>query len=305
MRDVPMPGPGAGTSVVDVAFAGVNFDDVERRGGVSAVPDLPAVLGVDVVGRRQCDGRRVVALMRHGGGYAQVVVADDAHVVEVPDDIGDEQALGLFEQGATAYGALVLAGRLRAGDAVVVSSAAGGVGHLAVQLAVALGAGPVIGVASTAAKREFVLGLGADHAVGPEDVGARVRALTGGRGADLVVDATGGDTTRMLLRGLAPFGRLVSYGWRAAGPDRGVVGVTTAELVDSSIGCAGFWMRHVVDDRPLLEGIAEELFALARKGALRAHIGLVVPLDRVGDAHAAVEGRASTGKVIIDVRREG
>jgi len=305
VRDIPVPDPAPGQSLVDVAFAGVNFDDLERRRGDPPVPSLPAVLGVDVVGRRRRDGQRVVVLMRHGGGYARVVAASDAHSVAVPDDIDDEQALGLFEQGATAYGALVLAGRLRAGDSVVVSAAAGGVGHLAVQLAVALGARPVIGIASSEAKRAFVHSLGADHMLRPDDIEAQLRAATGGRGADLVVDATGGGSTRALLRGLAPFGRLVSYGWRAEEPDHGVVGVTTAELVDHSIGCAGFWMRHVVDDRPLLELIADELFGYARKGLVRAHIGMVVPLDRVGDAHAAIADRATTGKVLVDVNREG
>ncbi|GAA3034631.1 NADPH2:quinone reductase [Actinokineospora globicatena] len=302
VADVALPGAADGQSLVDVTYAGINFDDIERRAGDGPTPELPAVLGVDVVGRRRRDGRRVVVLMRHGGGYAQVAAATDAHSVEVPDDISDEQAIGVFEQGATAYGALTLAGRVRPGESVVVSAAAGGVGHLAVQLAVALGARPVIGIASTEAKRAFVRDLGADHALEP---GADVRDVTGGRGVDLVIDATGGDSTRALLAGVAPFGRLVSYGWRAATPDRGVVTVSTGELTDRSIGCAGFWMRHVVDDRPLLEAITDELFGYARKGLLHAHIDRIVPLDRVGEAHAAVADRRTTGKVLVDVRREG
>jgi NADPH2:quinone reductase len=121
---------------------------------------------------------------------------------------------------------------------------------------------------------------------------------------DLVVDATGGDQTRALLNGLAPFGRLVSYGWRAEGPDRGSVSVSTAELVDRSVGCAGFWMRHVVDDRALLCRLADELFRHAAAGRLVAHIDRVVPLTGVGAAHAAIAARATAGKVLIDVNRE-
>ncbi|MBM7774820.1 NADPH2:quinone reductase [Actinokineospora baliensis] len=301
---VPVPVAGDGQSLVDVALAGINFDDLERRAGDTPPPPLPAVLGVDVVGRRRRDGQRVAVLMRGGGGYAQVVAATDAYSVELPDDISDEQALGIFEQGATAYGALSLAGRLKSGDSVAVSAAAGGVGHLAVQLAVALGARQVIGIASTEAKRELVTELGAHDVLGPDDLDGRLREVTGGRGVDLVVDATGGEQTRALLRGLAPFGRLVSYGWRSAEEDRGAVSVSTEELTDGSIGCAGFWMRHVVDDRPLLTAIVQELFRLAGQGRLRAHIDRVVPLTGVGAAHAAIAARATSGKVLIDVNRE-
>ncbi|MFD7659711.1 zinc-binding alcohol dehydrogenase family protein [Actinosynnema sp. NPDC059797] len=290
-----------GASLVDVSLAGVNFDDLEHRRGAEPGLPLPAVLGVDVVGRRRRDGRRVVALLRRGGGYAQVAAAADAHSVPVPDDVDDAQAVGLFEQGATAYGALRLAGRVRAGESVVVTSAAGGVGHLAVQLAVALGAKPVIGVASTAEKRAVVAGLGADVVLAPDEVGD-LRAVTGGRGADLVVDGTGGGQVRAALRGLAPFGRLVSYGWRGGAPGCGWVGVSTEELVDGSIGVAGFWMRHVVDDRALLTGIADALFDLARRGSLTARIDRVVPLAGVGAAHAAFAARRTTGKVLVDVR---
>jgi NADPH2:quinone reductase len=303
---VPEPVPADGQSLVDVSFAGVNFDDLERRGGEVPSLSLPAVLGVDMVGRRRHDGRRVVVLMRHGGGYAQVAAATDAYSVDVPDHIADEQAVGLLEQGATAHGALVLAGRLRPGESVAVTAAAGGVGHLAVQLAVAHGAKPVIGIASTPAKRALVAELGADIVLAPDtaDLDERLRAATGGRGVDLVVDAVGGDLTRTLLRGLAPFGRLVCYGWRAAGPDRGVISVSTEELTDRSVGCAGFWMRHVVDDRPLLCAIAGELFELAGQRRLVAHIDRVVPLTAVGAAHAAIAARTTVGKVLVDVHGE-
>jgi NADPH2:quinone reductase len=301
VEQVPEPEPGDGQSLVDVSFAGVNFDDLERRGGISPPPSLPAVLGVDLVGRRRRDGRRVAVLMRHGGGYAQVAAATDAYSVDVPDDITDEQAVGLYEQGATAYGALVLAGRLRAGELVAVSAAAGGVGHLAVQLAVALGAGQVIGIASTPAKRAIVASLGADVVLAQDDLDERLREATGGRGVDLVVDAVGGDLTRRLLHGLAPFGRLVSYGWRTDDPGRGVVHVSTEELTDRSIGCAGFWMRHVVDNRPLLSGIADTLFSLAARRRLVARVDRIVPLTEVGAAHAAMAARATVGKVLVDV----
>ncbi|MCN0177027.1 quinone oxidoreductase family protein [Salinispora arenicola] len=320
---IPEPSPRAGESLIDVTLTGVNFDDLERRAGAQPELPLPAVLGVEAVGRRRADGQRVVALLRQGGGYAEVAAAREAHTVEIPAGIDDPQALGLFEQGSTAYGALSLAGRLRAGESVAVSAAAGGVGHLAVQLAVALGASPVIGLASTSAKRRFVTGLGADVALDPADpmLADRVREAAGGTGVDLFVDSVGGTVAQAALAGLAPFGRLVCLGWRpgtsgdpgtggggdmlvGTGDQAGVVAVTTAQLAQRSIGCAGFWMRHVVDDRELLCGIVGRLFELAARGRLTVHIDRTVALHEVGAAHAAVAARATSGKVLIDVRRE-
>ncbi|MEU1756200.1 zinc-binding dehydrogenase [Micromonospora matsumotoense] len=313
---IPEPSPGPGESIIDVTLTGVNFDDLERAAGIPPQPPLPAVLGVEAVGRRRADGRRVVALLRQGGGYAEVAAARDAYTVEIPAGIDDAQALGLFEQGVTAYGALSLAGRLRAGESVAVSAAAGGVGHLAVQLAVAAGATPVIGLASTAVKRQFVTRLGVDVALDPADpeLADRLRAAAGGTGVDLFVDSVGGTVARAALAALAPFGRLVCLGWRPPGPPdggvrdprtpAGVVAVTTAQLAQRSIGCAGFWMRHVVDDRSLLRGIAERLFDLAARGRVAVHVDRTVALHEVGLAHAAVAARATKGKVLIDVRRE-
>ncbi|ROO63153.1 NADPH2:quinone reductase [Micromonospora sp. Llam0] len=316
---IPEPLSGPGESLIDVTLTGVNFDDLEQRAGAHPHLRLPAVLGVEAAGHRRTDGRRVVALLRQGGGYAEVVAARDAYTVEIPAGIDDAQAVGLFEQGGTAYGALLLAGRLRAGESVAVSAAAGGVGHLAVQLAVALGASPVIGLASTAAKRQFVKRLGADVALDPADpeLAGRLREAAGGAGLDLFVDSVGGTVARAGLAGLVPFGRLVCLGWRpgsaaadtsvvasGADADAGVVALTTAQLAQDSIGCAGFWMRHVIDHRELLCGIADRLFDLAVQGRLAVHVDRTVTLPEAGAAHAAVAARATTGKVLIDVRRE-
>jgi NADPH2:quinone reductase len=312
VEQVPEPQPGAGQSLVDVVYAGINFDDLERRSGYSPSPlQLPTVLGVDLVGRRRRDGRRVVVLMRQGGGYAQVAAAEDRHTLEVPDHLSDEQALGLLEQAATAYGALMLAGRLRAGEAVAVSAAAGGVGHLAIQLALRYGANPVIGLASTPEKRAFVASLGAHSTIDPSeaDLGEQLRAATGGRGVDIFIDSIGGAQARSALTGLAAFGRLVAIGWRITGqpssesnPD--IIQVSVAELAERSIGCAGFWMRHVVDDRALLCAIADELFDLAKRGQLTARIDRTVALTEVAQAHAAMAARTTRGKLLIDVNRE-
>lgn len=297
---VAEPVPADGQSLVDITFSGLNFDDLDQR--ADPTRELPAVLGVDAVGTRRRHGGRVTALLRSGGGYAQVAAASDAHTVDVPDEVSDQQAIGLFEQGATAYGALVLAARLKPGETVAVSAAAGGVGHLAVQVALALGARSVIGVTGTEAKRTFITALGAEAIVDVAgvDLGGRLRDLTGGRGVDVYLDSVGGTQACSALSGLAPFGRLVSIGWRTGGH----VEVALESLLDRSIGCAAFWMRHVVDNRPLLCRIARTLFRLAARGQLAAHVDRVVGLHEVATAHAALAARATTGKVLIDVNRE-
>lgn len=310
VEEMPEPLPDAGQSLVDVTLAGVNFDDLERRNGDYQPLTLPAVLGVEVVGHRRRDGRRVAALLRQGGGYAQVVAAEDRHTIELPDHLDDAQAVGLLEQGSTAHGALTLAGRLRPGETVAVSAAAGGVGHLAIQLALAYGAKTVIGLASTPAKRALVADLGAHHVLDPADgdVGEQLRAATGGAGVDLFLDSVGGALARSALDGLAPFGRLVCFGWRSSAEPadlaNGPIQVSTEELTDRSIGCAGFWMRHVVDDRALLTSIVDELFDLAEQGRLVARIDRTVALAETGQAHAAMAARTTAGKLLIDVNRE-
>ncbi|MFE7532497.1 zinc-binding dehydrogenase, partial [Kitasatospora sp. NPDC057542] len=299
IETVPEPVAGPGRVLVDVSLAGLNYADLECRTGEYLRFPLPAVLGVDVVGRRREDGRRVVALLRTGGGYAPVAVPEAAHTVEVPEGVDDEQALALLEQGATAYGALTLAGRLRPGEAVAVTAAAGGVGHLAVQLARALGAGRVVGLASTPEKREFVRSLGADTVLDPEDPDLAGRLAESG-GLDLFVDSVGGRVLRAGLAGLAPFGRLVSVGARGGVED----GFTMGELTGRSAGVQGFWLKHVLTDRALFEGIADHLFRLAAERRLVARIDRTVPLSGVAAAHRAMAARETVGKVLVDVRRE-
>ncbi|MFD5435438.1 zinc-binding alcohol dehydrogenase family protein [Kitasatospora sp. NPDC127067] len=299
IETVPEPVAGPGQVLVDVTLAGLNYADLEIRAGEYLQLPLPLVLGVDAVGRRREDGRRVVALLRTGGGYAEVAVPEAAHTVEVPDGVDDEQALALLEQGATAYGALVLAGRLRPGDAVGVSAAAGGVGHLAVQLARELGAARVVALASTPEKREFLRSLGADAVLDSEDPDLGERLAESG-GLDLFVDSVGGRVLRAGLAGLAPFGRLVSVGAREGVED----GFTMGELTERSAGVQGFWLRHVLTDRALFESIADHLFRLAAERRVVARIDRTVPLSGVAAAHRAMAARQTMGKVLVDVRRE-
>ncbi|MFI5643030.1 zinc-binding alcohol dehydrogenase family protein [Kitasatospora sp. NPDC051705] len=297
---LPEPVAGPGQALVDVTLAGLNYADLHCRTGEYARYPLPAVLGADVVGRRRRDGRRVAALLREGGGYARVARVEEAFTVEVPDAVGDAQALALLEQGATAYGALTLLGRLRPGETVAVTAAAGGVGHLVVQLAKELGAGRVVGLASTPAKREFVRSLGADRALDPADPGLPEQLAESG-GVDLFVDLVGGPLLRTGFDRLAPFGRVLSVGARG-GPEESFA---VDELADRSAGVLAFWLEHVLADRVLFAGIAERLFGLAEQGRLVARIDRTVPLTGVAGAHRALAARETMGKVLVNVHREG
>ncbi|MFI2608302.1 zinc-binding alcohol dehydrogenase family protein [Kitasatospora sp. NPDC018619] len=298
VETVPEPAAGPGQVLVDVTLAGLNYADLECRTGEYLKFPLPAVLGVDVVGRRRADGRRVVALLRTGGGYAPVAAPEAAHTVEVPDGVGDEQALALLEQGATAYGALALAGRLRPGETVAVTAAAGGVGHLAVQLARELGAGRVVALASTPEKREFLRTLGAGTVLDPRDPQLAGRLAAAG-GVDLFLDSVGGPVLRAGLAALAPFGRLVSVGAREGVQDA----LTVTELTERSAGAHGFWLKHVLADRALFAGVVDHLFRLAAEKRVVARIDRTVPLSGVAAAHRAMAARETVGKVLVDVHR--
>jgi NADPH2:quinone reductase len=290
LAEVPAPEG----EVIDVTLAGVNYADIHRRRGVHERPPLPAVLGADVVGRR-ADGRRVAALLGHGGGYARVAPA--RHTVELPDEVSDEQALAVLEQGLTAWHCLHTVGRVCADDVVVVTAGAGGVGHLAVQLARAAGA-RVIAVASSPAKRALAADLGAHACVDSNhpDLGAALDMAP-----TLVLDSVGGRTFEQLHAALAPFGRTVAYG--ATSGASGAVAVD--DLMTTATGVLGFRLQQVLDDEELYRTSAARLFHLTGRGLLTALIGGRYPLSAVGRAHADLEARVTAGKLVIDVRRLG
>ncbi|MEW9553353.1 zinc-binding alcohol dehydrogenase family protein [Nonomuraea sp. NPDC050783] len=294
----PVPGPGE--VVVEVAAAGVNYADLSRAAGSYGGVTLPFVLGSEVVGRTP-DGRRVVAFTFAGGGFAERAVVPATEVVEIPEEVGDGEALAMLVQGLTAWHLLRGSARLGQGESVVVNAAAGGVGSLAVQLAREFGAGRVIAAASTEEKRALALELGADAAVDsePEGYSARVRQANQGRGADVVLDANGGAALAAGLDALAQFGRLVSYGNASR---QGRPPVDAERLAEGNLTYAGFWLRPALtlDDgfrRPLTA-----LLDLVAKGRLRVVTGAEYPLADAGRAFADIAARRTTGKVVLRVR---
>jgi NADPH2:quinone reductase len=300
VADAPPPEPGPGEVRVDVALAGVNFADTHAaRDEYVARYELPLVPGAEVAGT--VGGRRVVALTGGTGGYAEHAAVPAASAFDVPDGVDDATALALLVQGLTAWHLYRTAGRLAAGESVVVHSAAGGVGSLAVQLARSLGAGRVIATASSAAKRELALELGADAAIDVtrEDLAAALLHANGGTPVDLVLEASGGRVFDASLDALAPFGRVVVYGIAS----REAAHPSTGHLLKHSKAVVGFWLYHCLrDPERLVAGPLAELLALAAAGDLVPLPATVYPLSQARRAHEDLRARGTTGKLLLDPR---
>lgn len=301
--DLPAPRPREGRLLLEVAAAGVNYADLHQAADDYLAPQrLPFVPGAEVVGRDP-DGRRVVALVDHGG-YAERVLARPATTFALPDDVDDTTALAFVLQGTTAWHLLRTSARLVPGESVVVHAAAGGVGTLAVQLAKELGARRVIATASTAEKRDLARELGADAAVDPalasDGPGALRDALVeanGGSPVDVVLEMVGGAVFDASLAALAPFGRVVTYGMASRTPPTPVQPV---RLVATSRAVVGFWLAHALRLPGGLRPAMEELLALHSVGRLRALDGGRYPLADARRAHEDLAARRTHGKLVLD-----
>ncbi|QFY10372.1 zinc-binding dehydrogenase [Nonomuraea phyllanthi] len=295
--DLPDPRPGPGQTLLEVEAAGLNFADAERLRGAYLPPQLPFVPGGEVVGRGP-DGRRVLAFT--SSGFATKALVKDP--VEIPEDLPAGAALALLVQGLTAWHLVRTAARIVPGETVVVNAAAGGVGHLAIQLAREFGARRVIGAASTPDKRALVLRLGADAAIAGEADGyaERIREANGGALADVILDAVGGPVFAAAPHALAPFGRLITYGTSGgidpAPLDPGV-------LSERNIAVGGYWLgAHLRLPGSRAAAPLHDLLALAASGHIQPLVGAEYPLDQAATALTALVTRRTTGKVILRVR---
>jgi NADPH2:quinone reductase len=296
--DQPEPEPGPGQRRIRVTAAGVNFADTHaRENAYIAKYELPLVPGTEVAGALD-DGTRVVA-MPHHGGYAEYAVADEQSIFPLPDGLGDHEALALLIQGLTAWHLYRTAAQLREGETVVVHSAAGGTGSLAVQLAKPMGAYRVIASASTPEKRDLVAQLGADAVIdsAPGEMAQRLLDANGGNPVDVVFDMAGGQVFEQSAEALAPFGRIVVYGIAS----REQNDLRTGRLMRESRGVVGFWLMHCLA-RPetMMREPLRDLFERAARGEIKPQLGSVYPLSQVRQAHEDLAGRRTTGKLVLD-----
>ncbi len=298
--DLPKPEPGEGEVRIEVSRAGMNFADThQRENSYLARYEVPLVLGGEVAGRTE-DGERVIALLPNGG-YAEYAVAPKEMVYPVPDGLDDGAALALLIQGLTAWHLLRTSAKLADGESVVVISGAGGVGSLAVQLAKPFGAGRVIATASTDEKRGLALRLGADAALDAsvEDLKAALIEANDGNRVDVVLEVSGGRVFSECAEALAPFGRIVAYG--IAGREQN--SVQTGRLMRKSRAVVGFWLMHCLGRRDMVEEPLADLFDRAARGELRPQIGETYALSDVRRAHEDLQGRRTSGKILLDPSR--
>jgi NADPH2:quinone reductase len=298
LAELPTPEPGPGEVLVKVTRAGLNFADTHTRtNSYVRKATLPLIPGGEVAGVREDTGERVVALVGDGG-YAEYAVAPQELVHPIPDGLDDGTALAIVIQGTTAWHLYRTAGRVGPSESVVVHSAAGGVGSLAVQLGRPLGAGRVIATASSEEKRALALELGADVAidVAPDGLTERLLQANGGEPVDVVFDMAGGAVFDASYAALAHFGRIVVCGIATQEPNE----VRTGSLLRHSRAVVGFYLFHCLARPGMFAEALSELFARAARGELRAVIGATYPLEQAAQAHTDLRERRTTGKLLLD-----
>ncbi|MDC5696982.1 quinone oxidoreductase [Intrasporangium calvum] len=304
LREHDVPDPGPGEVQVRVAAAGVNFIDVYRRQGVYP-GTTPFVLGDEGAGTITAVGAGVdgfaagdrVAWGQAGGSETTLVNQPAEMLVHVPDAVDLETAAAAMLQGMTAHYLANSTYAAGPGDIALVHAAAGGVGQLLVQLLVAKGT-TVVATAGSSEKLDIARGRGATHLINyaeVPDLAAAVREAAG-RGVDVVYDGVGKDTFDASLASLRPRGLMVLFGG-ASGQ------VPPFDLQRLNAGGSLFVTRpkladHVAD-RDELEWRAREVFDAIAAGALKIDIGGRYPFDQAAEAYQALEGRRTTGKVIL------
>lgn len=305
-RELPEPKLGAGEVAVRVTATGVNFADImSRKGGYSAGSEPPFVPGLDCAGVVTAVGAGVtgiqvgqrVAAYPMKGSYCEAAVAKAELVYPLPDDVNDEAGAAL-NVVVTAYNLLKWAGRIAAGESVLVHAAAGGVGSTAVQLARTFGAGRIFATAGGPQKTAIAKEMGADVAIDylAEDFGKRVLDETGGRGVDVILDSVAGDVFTRGFPALAPFGRYVIFG-QASGQGAEVPATQLHRENRTVVGytSGGYRKRRPEALRPTIEAV----YGLIARGQLQLRVGARFPLKDARLAHELVESRRSTGKVLL------
>jgi len=308
---VPDPPPLAGQVIVGVRACGVNFPDVLIvQGKYQFKPALPFSPGGEVAGVIEAVGSGVQGLhvgdrvlaIAVCGGMAEKLAADASQVLPIPDGVDFVTASCVASAHGTTVYALRDRAQLKAGETLLVLGASGGLGLAAVQIGKRMGA-RVIAAASSPEKLETCRKHGADELIdyAKEDLKARVKAITGGVGADVVFDPVGGSSTEAALRSIAWQGRLLVLGFTA-----GEIPKIPLNLVLLK-GCqvvGVYWGMSVMRDPAHGRAILQEIIGWLHDGSLRPHVHVSVPLSRAVDALRAIEERRVQGKAVVVVGGE-
>lgn len=301
---VPVPRPTAGMALVRLERAGVNFIDIYKRAGLYK-PPLPLTLGDEGAGTVVAVGDRVeevrpgdrVAWAVASGAYAEYALVPAAKLVPLPDGVSAAQGAAVMLQGMTAHYLATSTFPLKHGHRCLVHAAAGGVGLLLVQIAKRLGAW-VVGTAGSDEKAALARAAGADEVIvyTRDDFVAEVRRLTHGEGVHVVYDSVGKSTFLAGLDLIVPRGMMVLFG-QSSGP----VAPLDPQVLNAkgSLFLTRPTLGHYVATREELLWRAGALFGWLAAGELDVHVGAEFPLADVAAAHEALEGRRTTGKVLL------
>ena len=304
-EEVSLGSPAAGQVTIKHTAVGLNFIDTYHRTGLYPV-QLPSGIGLEAAGVIEAVGEGVAEFavgdrVAYGtgpiGAYSEArnIAADK--LVKIPEGVEDRTAAAIMLKGLTAQYLLRRTYRVKAGDAILVHAAAGGVGLLLCQWAKHLGA-TVIGTVGSTAKGELARAHGCDHTIlyRVADVAKRVRELTGGAGVPVVYDGVGKDTFAASLDSLAPLGMMVSFG-NASGP------VSSFDpLVLSQKGSLFFTrptLMHYTAKRADLLAMADELFEVVKSGAVKVEVNQTYRLFDAAHAHRDLESRKTTGSSVL------
>lgn len=299
LEEIEKPTPKADEVLIKVAAAGINYaDTMMRSGNYLTKPDLPFTLGYEAAGTIENLGDNVtnfkvgqrVLATTNSGGYAEFATAKANATIPIPDELGFGESTALLVQGLTALGLL---NPTKSGESILIHAAAGGVGTLLVQLAKYKGL-KVIGTASSEQKLQKVIELGADFAVNysESDWTDEVLQATEGKGVNWLIEMVGGDIVAQNLKVLAKHGTMWIYG-AASGQD---FKVSVLSLMAKNHKIQGYWlMNESVENRITF---TKELLEHIKVGRLQIQI-TEFPLEKAREAHEAIEGRKTTGKVVL------
>jgi NADPH2:quinone reductase len=301
LTDVEVPAPGAGEVVVQVAAAGVNYIDTYHRSGLYPL-ETPFGVGLEGAGTVSAVGSGVgltvgdrVAWYTARGSYAEHLVLPAAEAIPIPDGVSFETAAALLLQGVTAHYLVASTYPVQSGDAVLMHAGAGGVGLLLIQLAKARGA-RVLATVSTPEKGKLAREAGADEVVGYEDFDTHARAFTDGEGMHVVYDGVGKTTFDQSLKSLRRRGYLVLFG-ASSGP------VPPVDPQRLNAQGSVFLTRPKSNDYSAtpeeVRWRVSELFDAVLDGSLSVRIGGRYPLTGAAQAHTDLQGRKTTGKILL------
>jgi NADPH:quinone reductase-like Zn-dependent oxidoreductase len=319
IREVPTPKIKEGEVLIKVEGFGLNFADVMARLGLYAdAPPMPGILGYDVTGRvteiapditHLKVGDRVTAMTRFGG-YAEYVAAMGMGTAKIADDMPVGEATALTTQYCTAYYAAAEVVNLHDGDRVLIHSAAGGVGTALLQYAKYKNC-EIFATAGSDAKVKMLEEAGVHHAINysTDDFEKAIHTATNGLGVDVIFDAVGGSYMKKGFRALAPGGRIVCYG-AADISDKNIFGKINTllsfgiyhpiQFMNTSKALIGVNMLRIADSKPAtLKRCLDNVIKLYEWGVFKPQVGKVFPVSQIGDAHAFLEGRKSTGKITV------